>query len=67
MRFFDQLNVQTRRAAGAVQEAADAHQVAARSIRETADAATAAFVAVAVVAVVALAFATAALVVSHRG
>lgn len=67
MRILDQLNAQTRRAANAVQDAADAHGIAARSLRETAESATLAFTAVAVVVVIALALATAALVAMRRG
>ena len=58
MRILDQLDRQVRRSAGVVQEAADAHQVAAKAIRETAETATVAFAAVAAVAVLALAIAT---------
>ena len=55
MRILDQLDRQVRRSAGVVQEAADAHQIAAKAMRETAETATVAFAAVAAVAIVALA------------
>jgi hypothetical protein len=58
MRILDQLDRQVRRSAGVVQEAADAHQVAAKAMRETAETATVAFAAVAAVAVLALVIAT---------
>lgn len=54
MKIFDQLDRQVRRSAGVVQEAADAHQIAAKAMKETAETATVAFAAVAAVAIVAL-------------
>lgn len=57
MKLLDQLNIQTKRAAGVIQEAADAHQIAAKKMSETADAATVALYAVAAVAILALAIA----------
>lgn len=54
MRILDQLRAEARVARGVVQEAADAHQIAAKTLTDTAHAATLAFVAVAIVAVAAL-------------
>lgn len=58
MRILETLDIQTRRMAGVVQDAADAHHIAAKDLSETARAATGALTAVALVAIAALALAT---------
>lgn len=54
MRILDQLQREIRRSGDVVQEAADAHQVAAKRLAETGEAMTTALIAVALVAVIAL-------------
>lgn len=62
MRILDQLQREIRRSGDVVQEAADAHQIAAKRIAETGEAMTSALIAVAFVAIAALVIATYAVV-----
>lgn len=66
MRILDQLQREIRRSGDVVQEAADAHQIAAKKIAETGQSMTTTLLVISLVAVAALALATYAVIKNGR-